>query len=266
MKKCYYEVLEITKSCNEDEIRKAYKKLALKWHPDKNPDNAKAAEEKFKEVGEAYVVLSDKEKKAIYDKYGHEGLQPGGKTPGGSRAHANFNGFETGNSFTFGRAEDILKNFFTSGFFDEGDDDDFFASHFGRTTPLGRARKNPASSNGKGAGQSNTPGRGGFQGAFGGFSDFARPFDNPGFGGMGGFGSSNINSGFGGIGGVSKSISTVIKDGKKVTISKTTKTQADGSRTTEIRETVEQGGNKSEKFYIEDGSGKREVTRAQLTG
>jgi len=65
MPRCYYEVLCISKPSNEDEIRKAYKKLAMKHHPDKNPDNVKEAEEKFKEVGEAYAVLSDKDKKVL---------------------------------------------------------------------------------------------------------------------------------------------------------------------------------------------------------
>ena len=106
MKVCYYTVLELVKPSNENEIRKAYKKLALKWHPDKNPDNIKVAEEKFKEIGEAYAVLSDAEKKAVYDKYGHEGLQPGGKTPGGGHTHQ-CTGFGATGSFTFSRAEDI---------------------------------------------------------------------------------------------------------------------------------------------------------------
>lgn len=57
--KCYYEVLEIKKSSSETEIKKAYRKLALKWHPDKNPNNQKEAEIKFKEISEAYEVLSD---------------------------------------------------------------------------------------------------------------------------------------------------------------------------------------------------------------
>ena len=73
-KKCYYVVLGLVKPSNTDEVRKAYKKLALKWHPDKNPDNAKVAEEVFKEVGEAYEVLSDENKKSAYDRFGLEGL------------------------------------------------------------------------------------------------------------------------------------------------------------------------------------------------
>jgi len=74
MSNSYYTILGIQKTAQEGEIKKAYRKLALKWHPDKNPDNKKAAEEKFKEISEAYSVLIDPNKRVIYDKYGKEGL------------------------------------------------------------------------------------------------------------------------------------------------------------------------------------------------
>ncbi|KAH7825752.1 putative Hsp40 [Monocercomonoides exilis] len=73
----FYDILGITKTATEDEIKRAYRKAALKWHPDKNPDNPEAAE-KFKEVGMAYEVLSDQKKRELYDKYGEEGLKEGG--------------------------------------------------------------------------------------------------------------------------------------------------------------------------------------------
>lgn len=82
----YYEVLGVSKSASADEIKKAYRKLALKYHPDKNPDD-KAAEEKFKEAAEAYDVLSDDQKKARYDQYGHAGV--GGAGGGGGGFHMN---------------------------------------------------------------------------------------------------------------------------------------------------------------------------------
>ena len=72
-KRDYYEVLGVSRDASEDEIKKAYRKLAMKYHPDKNPNN-KEAEEKFKEASEAYEVLSDKEKRQLYDQYGHEGI------------------------------------------------------------------------------------------------------------------------------------------------------------------------------------------------
>ena len=76
MGKDYYKTLGITKAATDDEVKKAYRKLALRYHPDKN--KAANAEEKFKEVAEAYEVLSDKSKREVYDKYGEEGLKSGG--------------------------------------------------------------------------------------------------------------------------------------------------------------------------------------------
>ena len=72
--KDYYSVLGVKKNASEEEIKKAYRKKAMKYHPDRNKDNPKA-EEKFKDISEAYAVLSDKKKKAQYDQYGSEGFQ-----------------------------------------------------------------------------------------------------------------------------------------------------------------------------------------------
>jgi len=74
-KRDYYEILGISPNASSEEIKKAYRRLAVKYHPDKNRDNSKEAEEKFKEVSEAYKILSDGEKRKIYDQYGHAGLQ-----------------------------------------------------------------------------------------------------------------------------------------------------------------------------------------------
>src|SRR3954469_10870178 len=79
-KRDYYEILGVAKNANEEEIKKAYRKLAIKYHPDKNPDD-KAAEDKFKEAAEAYEVLSNPEKQQRYDQYGHAGV--GGAAGGG---------------------------------------------------------------------------------------------------------------------------------------------------------------------------------------
>ena len=79
-KRDYYEILGVSKSASEEEIKKAYRKMAIKYHPDKNPDD-KESEEKFKEAAEAYEVLSSAQKKSQYDRFGHAGM--GGAAGGG---------------------------------------------------------------------------------------------------------------------------------------------------------------------------------------
>ena len=81
-KRDYYEVLGVGRSAEADEIKKSYRKLAVKYHPDKNAGD-KSAEEKFKELGEAYEVLSNPDKRAAYDRYGHSAFTHGGM--GGGR-------------------------------------------------------------------------------------------------------------------------------------------------------------------------------------
>jgi DnaJ homolog subfamily B member 4 len=84
----YYEVLEVPKGAKSDEIKKAYRKLAMKYHPDKNPDSIEEASKRFQEIGEAYDVLSDPSKRAIYDQYGIEGLRDGDIDINGERSSA----------------------------------------------------------------------------------------------------------------------------------------------------------------------------------
>jgi molecular chaperone DnaJ len=81
-KRDFYEVLGVAKNATEDELKKAYRKLAMKYHPDRNPDD-KQAEEKFKEVKEAYEILADARKREAYDRFGHAGVDPNAAGMGG---------------------------------------------------------------------------------------------------------------------------------------------------------------------------------------
>ncbi len=118
-KRDYYEVLGVQKGASAEEIKKAYRKLALKYHPDRNPDN-KEAEEKFKEAAEAYEILSDDDKRARYDQFGHAGVDP------------NFGAGQGGYGGGFG------------GFGDFGDLGDIFGSFFGGGGSRGSRRNAPA--------------------------------------------------------------------------------------------------------------------------
>jgi molecular chaperone DnaJ len=126
VKRDYYEILGVSKSASADEIKKAYRKVAMQFHPDRNPGD-KAAEDKFKEAAEAYEVLSDAQKKQRYDQFGHAGV--GGASGGG---------FGGGGM----RMEDIFQNF--------GDvfGDDMFSSFFGGGGGGQRARTRGTGSRG----------------------------------------------------------------------------------------------------------------------
>ncbi|KAL5571101.1 hypothetical protein UlMin_020698 [Ulmus minor] len=119
----YYKILQVDRSAKDDDLKKAYRKLAMKWHPDKNPNNKKEAEAKFKQISEAYDVLSDPQKRVIYDQYGEEGLKgqvppPDAGGPGGS---------------TFFSAGDGPTSFR----FNPRNADDIFAEFFGFSSPFG---------------------------------------------------------------------------------------------------------------------------------
>ncbi|CAO3613742.1 unnamed protein product [Cunninghamella blakesleeana] len=142
MGKNYYDILGVSKTADDNEIKKAYRKQALKWHPDRNKDNVEKAKEKFQEVSEAFEVLSDKNRRTIYDQFGEEGLKGGGSSGGGPSGFSSAGGFPGGgfggfpgggSTFTFtsgvpgggggmpnfqgfqpSSADDIFKQFFSS--------------------------------------------------------------------------------------------------------------------------------------------------------
>nr|XP_006129405.2 dnaJ homolog subfamily B member 6 isoform X2 [Pelodiscus sinensis] len=199
----YYEVLGVHKHASPEDIKKAYRKLALKWHPDKNPDNKEEAERRFKQVAEAYEVLSDAKKRDIYDRYGKEGLNGGG---GGSHFDSPF---EYG--FTFRNPEDVFREFF-------GGRDPFSFDFFDPFEDLFGNRRGQRGNRNRGGG----PFFSAFNGfpAFGsGFSSFDTGFTSFGSLGHGGLTSFSSTS-FGGSGmGSFKSVSTSTKivNGRKIT-------------------------------------------------
>ncbi|KAI9722080.1 MAG: hypothetical protein M1828_004894 [Chrysothrix sp. TS-e1954] len=185
-----YDTLSLPSTATQEEIKKAYRKSALKWHPDKNPDKPNAAE-KFKEVSQAYEILSDPEKKSVYDQYGLEyilrggpapeeapaggmpgagfaggmpggfggfGGMPGGGGAGGGRSfHFSTNG-GPGGGFSFSNPEDIFSSFFKGGGAGFGDDDDIFAS-FGGPGGMGGSSGGGGGGRRSGGGRSRQPAR-----------------------------------------------------------------------------------------------------------
>ncbi|XP_040913801.1 dnaJ homolog subfamily B member 2 isoform X2 [Toxotes jaculatrix] len=129
----YYNILGVSRTASQDDIKKAYRKLALKWHPDKNPDNKEEAETKFKELAEAYEVLSDKSKRDAYDRYGNDRMRnTGSSSPDLS---SDFPGF----TFTFRSPDEVFREFFGgqdpfASFFDD------FSSFGGSSSRLGPSR------------------------------------------------------------------------------------------------------------------------------
>src|SRR5919202_1868515 len=115
-KRDYYEVLSVSRNATEEEIKRAYRKLAVKFHPDKNPGDA-SAEEKFKELGEAYDVLMDADKRAAYDRYGHAAFAQGGGGFGRGGFHDPFDIFREvfGGGGGGGMGGGIFETFFGGG-------------------------------------------------------------------------------------------------------------------------------------------------------
>lgn len=136
----YYDILGISKGSSADEIKKAYKKQALEWHPDRHKDDKETAEKRFKEINEAYQILSDPQKKSAYDQFGHSAFTPGGGTPGGNPFAGGFQG-QSG-PFTYTYTTGGSGNPF--GNVDFGDPFDIFAQFFGGGNPFGgRVKQKP---------------------------------------------------------------------------------------------------------------------------
>ncbi|XP_017892973.1 dnaJ homolog subfamily B member 6-like isoform X2 [Ceratina calcarata] len=197
----YYKVLEVQRTASSGDIKKAYRKLALRWHPDKNPENLEEANRRFKEISEAYEVLIDEKKRRVYDQYGKEGLQ----MPGGKRRHDDDFDAHFAGTFVFRDPEEVFREFFgDSGF------EDLFSDLIG-VGRRGSRHSHPTSNSISTS----------FFSPFGfGFSPFNNLFE----GASGNFTSFNTFTSFGGsnVGGAVRRTSTSTRfiNGKKITTEK----------------------------------------------
>src|SRR5688572_21904946 len=131
-KRDYYDILGVTKSVSSTDLKSAYRKLALKWHPDKNKESG--AEAKFKEINEAYEVLGNAEKKAKYDQFGHAAFDPSAGFGGAQGGHSYRQGPFTYTYSTGGGFEDLFGSQGGQGF---SDPFNIFESFFGGQNPFG---------------------------------------------------------------------------------------------------------------------------------
>ena len=115
-KRDYYEVLGVNRNATDEELKKAYRRLAKKYHPDANPDNKEEAEAKFKEVNEAYETLSDSQKRRMYDQFGADGPQGFGGAGGPFGGQGGYYSYSTSDFGDFGDLGDIFSSFFGGGF------------------------------------------------------------------------------------------------------------------------------------------------------
>jgi len=229
--KKYYEILGISENATDAEIKKAYRKEALHWHPDKNQDRLEEANERFKLISEAYEVLKDPEQRAIYNKYGDEGFKE--RTSGGGADYGNGNF----HSFHFTNPEDLFREFFGG--------QDPFAAFFGGDPFGGSAGRRGSNSR-----RRNDP-FGGFSmfgnsffnddddffggGGHSGFSSFSSStFGGPGTSTFTSFSSSSFGGGMGGGNFVSTSQRTEIVNGKKTIVKET----RDGNGNTTVERTI----------------------------
>lgn len=172
MGKDYYAILNVPRTATDDELKKAYRKLALKWHPDKNPNDQETAQVKFQEISEAYEVLSDKQKREIFDKYGEEGLKAGGGGggPHGPEAGGGGGGMHGGMpaGFSFSSSGPGFTSFssssssgFPGGFsFHSTDPSKIFEQFFGTSNPNEAEDMDPMSMFGSGFGARHRAARG----------------------------------------------------------------------------------------------------------
>ena len=241
----YYEVLGITKNATDSEIKKSYRKLALKWHPDKNPDNKEEAEEKFKNISEAYEVLSDKEKRKIYDRYGKDGIKQGSGSGGGGMPD-----FE----FSFTSPDEIFRQFFGSDFADLGQNQSPFGGIFGHDM-FGGFMSSPFSQSG----------------GFMDFSNFGSGMSNSSFTS---FSSSNMGRGSVTrsttktskiVNGVKMETQKTVENGKETVIEKkngkVTAVYVDG-KLDEQALSIEQGKGRSSGMHYETGFDPHDISRA----
>ncbi|XP_017393196.2 dnaJ homolog subfamily B member 3 [Cebus imitator] len=200
----YYEVLGVPRQASTEAIKKAYRKLALKWHPDKNPENKEEAERRFKQVAEAYEVLSNAKKRDIYDRYGEAGAESGCASGGPFEDPFEY-------VFSFRDPAEVFREFF-------GGHDLFSFDFFGN--PLENifwGRRNSRGSRSRGSAPlfstfSEFPA---FGGGFNSFDTGFSSFGSLGSGGLSSFSTSYDSDGTGTF--KSTSTSTEIVDGKKIT-------------------------------------------------
>lgn len=134
----FYSILGVSRTATDDELKRAYRKLALRWHPDKNRDNKDEAEKKFKEIAEAYSVLSDSKKRAIYDKFGEEGLSGMSASSGNGQGFSGFSQMPGFTSFSFNSSGGMPHmSFFGKGGMGMDDAFGIFRSVFGTMDPFG---------------------------------------------------------------------------------------------------------------------------------
>mmetsp|Transcript_20477 Transcript_20477/g.21142 ORF Transcript_20477/g.21142 Transcript_20477/m.21142 type:complete len:361 (+) Transcript_20477:49-1131(+) len=287
---CYYEILGLERNASEADIKKAYRKLAIKWHPDKNPDDPQGAAEMFKLIAEAYEVLSNPETKLQYDRYGHDGVGNGGGGGGGGgrsydesdESYANYNRGSRKSPrrrhFDEHRAFDIFNHFFAEFGGDPFNDPFFTSFHHGVHRNNNNNYNNNSNNNGNRQQRRHDP--------------FADPFFSDPFAGFGGFGGGGFG-GFGSLGGfghhdfdmmagsrsahfstmsrngtnmigTSTSTTTVISpDGTKKTRKETTTIHPDGRKETKVEEFINDTRTSSTSNRLEYQDNSRSITNGR---